>query len=372
MPFSILDFAKTNRAVLIWAVFFALIYTMRDMFGIFFLTFIMCFITHGITGKLYRFTKQRRKYLVITLYLVLLLAIVAFFVYGFPKIYSEAKQFATQLPATLSNIEENLDGIARDNPSLDWPIERLKEALTLDAVISKAWYLAVRGLEQAWHYVTWFFIAILFSFLIMLDLPNLMQKFMALRHSRAGEIYKETAFSVIRFSQVVGENFRAQIFISLINTLLTFIGLSIIGTGATALLSFVVFICGLIPVLGVIISSVPIMLVALNTGGQNMVLAVVVLIVIIHLLEAYVLNPRIVSAVMHINPVLTLMILYVAHSIMGLWGMLLGVPITVYFYRHVIQVPNARNGKRPPIRPGPGGPGPADAEGPPDPGLGGG
>jgi predicted PurR-regulated permease PerM len=209
------------------------------------------------------------------------------------------------------------------------------------------------GLEQAWHYVTWFFISMLFSFLIMLDLPDLMKKFVSLKHSKLGDIYKETASSVVKFSQVVGENFRAQILISLINTSLTFMGLVFIGTGTTALLSFVVFLCGLIPVLGVIISSIPIMLVALNVGGLKMVLAVLILIVIVHVVEAYILNPRIISAVMRINPVLTLMILYISHSLMGIWGMLLGVPIAVYCYRHLLQMsPNGLNGKSPNQPPG--------------------
>jgi predicted PurR-regulated permease PerM len=111
----------------------------------------------------------------------------------------------------------------------------------------------------------------------------------------------------------------------------------IIGTGTIGLLSVVVFLFGLIPVLGVLISSIPIFIVAINVGGFQMVWAVLVLIVIIHLLEAYVLNPKIVSAVMRINPVITLMILYIAHSIMGVWGMFLGVPISVYFFRQVIN-----------------------------------
>jgi predicted PurR-regulated permease PerM len=78
-------------------------------------------------------------------------------------------------------------------------------------------------------------------------------------------------------------------------------------------------------------SSVPIALVAINVGGLRMGVEVLGLIVFIHALEAYVLNPRIVSAVMKLNPVITLMILYIAHSIMGVWGMLLGVPISVFF-----------------------------------------
>ena len=59
------------------------------------------------------------------------------------------------------------------------------------------------------------------------------------------------------------------------------------------------------------------------------------MIIVIHLLEAYVLNPRIVSSVMHINPVMTLIILYIAHGLIGMWGMLLGVPIAVYIYRKI-------------------------------------
>ncbi|MBO4317348.1 MAG: AI-2E family transporter, partial [Mailhella sp.] len=42
-----------------------------------------------------------------------------------------------------------------------------------------------------------------------------------------------------------------------------------------------------------------------------------------------------VSSVMHINPVMTLIILYIAHSLMGFWGMLLGVPIAVYIWRNI-------------------------------------
>ena len=87
--------------------------------------------------------------------------------------------------------------------------------------------------------------------------------------------------------------------------------------------------------LGVFISSVPIVLMAINSGGIELGLWAVLMIIVIHLIEAYVLNPRIVSSVMHINPVMTLIILYIAHSVMGMWGMLLGVPIAVYIYRKI-------------------------------------
>jgi predicted PurR-regulated permease PerM len=169
----------------------------------------------------------------------------------------------------------------------------------------------------------------------MLDLPRLTRSVRALRFTQLSTVYEETVDSVILFAKVVGENFRAQILISALNTTLTAIGLHILGIEGAVLLCTMVFICGLIPVLGMFISSVPIFLMAVNSGGISLSLWAGVMIAIIHILEAYVLNPRIVSAVMHINPVLTLIILYIAHSLIGMWGMLLGVPISVYIYRQL-------------------------------------
>ena len=117
--------------------------------------------------------------------------------------------------------------------------------------------------------------------------------------------------------------------------MLTAVCLHILGIKAVALLCTLVFICGLIPVLGMIISSVPIVLMAINGGGMELGLWAVVMIIGIHMIETYVLNPRIVSSVMHINPVMTLIILYIAHSLIGMWGMLLGVPVAVYVYRKI-------------------------------------
>jgi hypothetical protein len=45
-----------------------------------------------------------------------------------------------------------------------------------------------------------------------------------------------------------------------------------------------------------------------------------------------------------ISPVVTLMILYVGHKLLGLWGMVLGVPISVFLFRHVILGTDAANG----------------------------
>jgi predicted PurR-regulated permease PerM len=344
MSFNIQKFAHENRVILIWTAFAFLLYLLRNLFGLVFMTFIMCFIVHGVSQKLAKVMKIKRKAIVIFTYVLFLLAILAFILYGFPEIFRQARTFTAQFPKTVQSLTNYINGVIEDNPLYAPSLEKIRDALTIEVLINKGFQFVITSISQGWHYVTWFFVALIFSFLIILELPELIYKFRALRFTRLHVIYDETVSSVIEFGRVVGENFRAQIIISLINTSLTIAGLSIIGTGFVALLGIIVFCCGLVPVLGVFISSVPIMLVAFNHGGQATLMAVLGLIVIIHALEAYVLNPRIVSSVHRINPVITLMILYIAHSLMGLWGMFLGLPISVYIYRQLI-IPKKNNGE---------------------------
>ena len=346
MSFSIAKFAHTNKVILIWTAFGTLLYLFRDMFGLVFITFVMCFVTHGLTHRLHRAARLRRRFMVTIIYTLFLAAIIGFMFFLTPRLISETKNFADQLPHTLATIEVWIEGQFAGNETLAPVLERIKHELTIEQMLRKGLNLGQKALEKSLHYVSWFFLGLLFSFLIMLDLPRLTRSVRELRFTRLSSVYEETADSVILFAKVVGENFRAQIMISALNTTLTAIGLKILGINGAVLLCTLVFVCGLIPVLGVFISSVPIVLMAVNTGGVTLGIWAAVMIIIIHMIEAYFLNPRIVSAVMHINPVMTLIILYIAHSLIGMWGMLLGVPISVYIYRQLIVgiTPKAKTG----------------------------
>ena len=335
--FSISDFIHINRAYFIWAVFAALLYVFRDMFALVFITYIMCFITASVSHWLHSRYRWNRRFAVVLIYLVFLVMVGAFLVLMPPRLLAEAISFTEQLPNSLRTLNGWVEANLSDNELLAPMLDHVKSAVTAEAFVINAWNITRGVLEKGLHYGSWFFIAMLFSFLIMLDLPRLSRSLRHLRFTRLAEAYHETAASIALFATVVGENFRAQLMISAVNTLLTAIGLYVLNVNGAALLCTLVFICGLIPVLGVFISSVPVVLMAINSGGIELGLWAVAMIIVIHLIEAYILNPRIVSSVMHINPVMTLIILYIAHYVMGMWGMLLGIPIAVYFYRKISE-----------------------------------
>jgi len=191
-------------------------------------------------------------------------------------------------------------------------------------------------------YASTFLLALLFSFLIVLDLPKIKRGVTGLARTRVGFIYDEVADNIAGFGLVLGRALEAQLFIAIVNTILTAAGIWILGLPNLLVLSTMVFFCSFIPVAGTFISSTPICLLALQTGGVTMMLLAILLICIIHAVETYVLNPQIYGHHMHMNPVVVLIVLTVGGKLFGVWGLLLGIPIVNYIWRHAIRYPTQR------------------------------
>lgn len=183
-----------------------------------------------------------------------------------------------------------------------------------------------------------FLLSLLFSFLIVLDFPALARGARHLHDTRLQFVYDEVSDSVSHFGRVLGQALEAQLMIALLNTALTAAGLNFMGLPNVVFLSMIVFICSFIPVAGVFISSVPICLTALTVGDISLLMWSVVFITVIHMIEAYILNPRIYGAHLRMNPVLVLGILVMSHHLFGVWGLILGVPVVNYFVKFVIEV----------------------------------
>ncbi len=125
---------------------------------------------------------------------------------------------------------------------------------------------------------------------------------------------------------------RGQLLICLVNGVLTFIGLVIFGIKYSFLLGVMAGLFSLIPVFGTILSSIPIIGIALVSGeagfGLAPALGILAWIIGIHLLEANVLNPKIIGDSAHIHPVIVVFSLLAGEHVFGLVGALLAIPVT--------------------------------------------
>ncbi|MBI4776301.1 MAG: AI-2E family transporter [Deltaproteobacteria bacterium] len=340
MALDLYETIRTNKKVVIWSAFLVLLFLVRKLFGLVFLTFILCYIFNNITARLERRLPISRRLNLVIIYIVFVCLVAGVLFIVMPRIASETTIFVNQFPASLDTLHERLDELARKQPDMAPLFLGVKDTLTIKGMlgVNRETLVATIGktLNKVTHYVSYFFLGTLFSFFILFDLPNLSTRTQSLEHTRFRAIYEETAESVVQFAMVVGAAFQAQILIAAFNTALTALGLWLLGIEPVALLSIIVFFAGLIPVLGTFISSVPILLLAFNSQGWILALKAVGMIAVVHVVEAYILNPNIFSAVLKINPILTLIILYLGYSLFGIWGVLLGVPFSVYIYRYIL------------------------------------
>ncbi len=118
---------------------------------------------------------------------------------------------------------------------------------------------------------------------------------------------------------------RGQVAICGINAVLTGIGLAIFNVKFAFLLACVAGVFSLIPIFGTILSSVPIVLVALSQGLSTVAL-VIAWIIGIHFIEANILNPKIVGSAARIHPVIVILALLAGEHAYGIVGALLAVP----------------------------------------------
>lgn len=120
---------------------------------------------------------------------------------------------------------------------------------------------------------------------------------------------------------------RGQVLICLVNGVLTFIGMVILGVKFPVMLSTLAAVMSLIPIFGSILSSIPIVFVALTTGFMTG-LGALLWIVGIHLVEANLLNPKIMGESAKIHPALVVFVLVAGEHFYGVVGALFAVPIT--------------------------------------------
>jgi predicted PurR-regulated permease PerM len=392
--FSFNEFYQRNRRVVIWVILFLLLWALRDFFAIVFLTFVLAIIAAPLAEVGQRRVRLPHWASVTVVYIFFLVVLGTFVRFVVPSVASELGRMIANLPQTEASLIDLKNGLVRNYPTLREPINGyLRSALAEDRVEMVEAQLASErarlGITEAavaeavdnaapptgvmaeyynrqdqlllsafidvqslrvrqyaptltimlYRATATTLLALLFSYLILIDLNRLRSGIGRLRTSRVGDFYEEAAPPIARFGMLLGRAIEAQAAIAVVNTLLTLIGLLLLDIPLVAMLSVIVFVCSFVPVLGVFISTTPIVLVALNAGGPGLSLAAILLVIAIHAIEAYVLNPIIYGRHMKLNPVLALIILYVGYHAFGLWGMLLGVPVARYFIHDVLGVP---------------------------------
>lgn len=180
--------------------------------------------------------------------------------------------------------------------------------------------------------------ALLLSFFICIDYPNLRTGFRRLRGTWLRDVYDEIVPALANLGRLIGRALLAQGLIAACNATMIFIALSFLGVEHEVFLSVVTFVLCLIPTLGACIALVIIAAFALFQYGGGFGLAVKASLAVMGVLimESFVLSPRILGRMMELHPVLIIALLPIAQYFFGVWGLILATPVAVYVINVII------------------------------------
>ncbi|MBC1401662.1 AI-2E family transporter [Listeria booriae] len=316
-----LFYNRSFRRVLVFVLVAFVLYLLRSMIDIILLTFIFSFLINRLENFILKRISIYRKIIVIVLYALIALGITLLIVKYIPILIEQLDQLIRSINGFYTK--------PGNNETVNYIMNLLKEfevtKYVNDGVQFLFAYLANIGVVAMNT-----FIALILSLFFSLGKERLILFTSKFGHSKVAFIYEELSYFGRKFNETFGKVIEAQFMIALVNCVLTTIALWIMGFPQLFSLAIMVFLLGLIPVAGVIISMVPLTIIAYTIGGVNYVLIILVLVVVIHAIESYILNPKLMSAKTDLPVFYTFIILIFSEHFFGIWGLIVGIPVFMF------------------------------------------
>lgn len=132
-----------------------------------------------------------------------------------------------------------------------------------------------------------------------------------------------------RTKKKIGAWFNGQLLLALILTVLTYIGLALLGSPYALLLAILAGIFGMIPY-GIVLALVPAVVIAFIHGGWRFGLMVLLMYWIIQQITDYVLQPLILKKLTGLPTLVVILSIIIAGSLAGVIGVVIAVPLAVF------------------------------------------
>lgn len=133
----------------------------------------------------------------------------------------------------------------------------------------------------------------------------------------------------------IGTYFRGQLLVALVDAVLIGVGLALLGVPLVLPLAVLVFLGGLFPIIGAVLSGAVAVLVALASEGVVIALATLAIVIAVQQLESNVLAPLVLGRALALHPLAIIVALTVGGVVFGVLGAFLAVPVAASLTRAV-------------------------------------
>ncbi|MBS4179544.1 AI-2E family transporter [Lederbergia citrea] len=326
---------KGVKRIIIFGLIVLILYSMRSMINLILLTFIFAFLMDRLVEFTFKRVPINRRVLVLFMYTLIVGLLTFGLVKYLPIITLEISELIKRITAFYTQPHENV--------IINY-IETIISNKQISAYLDNGLSFLVKSFTDISKTSIQVLIALILSLFFLLEKPRLKEFTAKFKNSKIAPFYYEIEFFGRKFTRTFGKVIEAQFIIAIINCVLSVIALIIMGFPQIFGLAIMIFFLGLIPVAGAIISMIPLCLIAYTIGGFIKVLYVVIAIAIIHAVEAYILNPKLMSSKTDLPVFYTFIVLIFSQNFFGVWGLIIGIPVFV-FLLDVLEVTNKETPK---------------------------
>lgn len=332
------------RRLVILACVGVALYLFRSLLTMFLLTFIFIYLVNEAQKHIYnlisRFIPVKRAVIVASLYVVFLAAVVLAITLNIGKIADQCTQiyhsilrYANYLTSQGHSKNKILAAISNYLKNKDFSAYAANGGKYVFSMITSVGGLGVDIV-----------FALILSLFFMLGKSRTIAFFRKFKNSKLSFLYDDLRDFARKFTNSFGKVIETQVTIAAINSVISLIALWLLGFPNLLGLWFMIFFLGLIPVAGVFISLVPLCVIAYSIGGIRYIVYTLILVAVLHMLESYVLNPKLMSHNTKLPVFVTFLILIVSEHFFGVWGLIVGIP-TVMFLLDIFEVNGAEDKK---------------------------
>ncbi|MCA1030209.1 sporulation integral membrane protein YtvI [Bacillus timonensis] len=168
---------------------------------------------------------------------------------------------------------------------------------------------------------------LLVVFLFLVELPSIKFKLSSILKKTTK---KKIKLLISEISRVLFGFFKAQVILSAVTFILSFIGLVFLNIPYAFLLAILIVIVDLLPILGTGSFLVPWAIFSIINGDKELGIGLIILFLVITVIRR-IIEPKIISSNLGISPLAALVSMFLGFKLIGVIGLLLGPGLVILF-----------------------------------------
>ena len=291
---------------------------------------VLAYLLDALIKPMHRLCKIPRWLATTIVFIIFIGVIVSFFLWLVPIFYKQLDQLIDTLPQMLKSFHAFIQTLPERFPMI--PHKTVTDLIQntqfspdkIAHLTQKVLSYSINSISSIMTWVVYVFLVPLLALFFLMDKQKLLKWMMGFAPHDRGLLVQVCD----KMEHQMGRYVRGKVFEVLIVWLLTFVVMRIFGLNYAVLLSFLVGLSVIIPYVGIVVVSIPVIIVGvLQFGISTTFLYMMIAYVVVQVLDGFVLVPVLFSEAVNLHPVAIIAAVVFFGGVWGFWGVFFAIPL---------------------------------------------